>query len=112
MPTPCRQGRHHLYGVDFAFVFGSLIRFILLHEATNYSTIKRTHQNATVIQVRLKVLDQAEALLFKYLDTCDRLELFEEADGQVWQSMSKDGERFASGGRQIMTRDKKIERFR
>lgn len=64
------------------------------------------------VQVRLKVLKQAEALLFKYLDTCERLQLFDEADLQAWQGMLKDGERSASGDRQPFSREQKIERFR
>lgn len=63
-------------------------------------------------ETRLKVLKQAEALLFKYLDTCERLELFQEADQHAWQSMLKDGERGTHGELKAASRDQKIERFR
>lgn len=63
-------------------------------------------------QARLKMLKQAEALLFKYLDICERLELFQEADRHAWQSMLKDGERGTHGKLQPVSRDQKIERFR
>ncbi|CAM9796742.1 unnamed protein product [Pylaiella littoralis] len=63
-------------------------------------------------QVRLKVLKQAEALLFKYLDTCERLQLFDEADREAWHAMRKDGERSTSGHRQPFNREQKIEKFR
>ncbi|CBJ30104.1 conserved unknown protein [Ectocarpus siliculosus] len=63
-------------------------------------------------QIRLKVLEQAEALLFKYLDTCERLQLFDAADLQAWQAMLKEAERSTSGDRQAITREQKIERFR
>lgn len=65
-----------------------------------------------VTQTRLKMLKQAEALLFKYLDTCERLDLFEEADLQAWQAMLKDGERSTSSERRTVSREQKIERFR
>lgn len=64
------------------------------------------------VQTRLKVLKQAGVLLFKYLDTCERLDLFEEADRQAWQSMLKDGGYPATGGRQSESREQKIDRFR
>eukprot|EP00752_Nemacystus_decipiens_P004061 g3719.t1 len=63
-------------------------------------------------QVRLKVLKQAGALLFKYLDTCERLQLFDDADLKAWQGMLKHGERSTSGDRQPFSREQKIERFR
>ena len=63
-------------------------------------------------QTRLKVLEQAEALLFKYLDTCERLELSEEADQHAWQSMVKAGEGGTDGELRVVSRDQKIERFR
>lgn len=64
------------------------------------------------LQVRLKVLKQAEALLFKYLDICERLQLFNEADRLAWHGMLKDEERSTSGDRQPFSREQKIERFR
>lgn len=63
-------------------------------------------------QVRLRVLKQAEALLFKFLDTCHRLELFDSADLKAWQAMLKDGESPTPGQRQSLSREQKIERFR
>ncbi|CAM9188329.1 unnamed protein product [Scytosiphon promiscuus] len=63
-------------------------------------------------QVRLKVLKQAEALLFKYLDTCERLKLFDAADYQAWQAMLKDGESPTPGEHRPLNREQKIERLR
>lgn len=64
------------------------------------------------VQTRLKILKQAESLLLKYLDTCERLELFQNEDLQAWQSMLKDGEHGTHGKMRAVTRDQKIERFR
>eukprot|EP00904_Undaria_pinnatifida_P010363 jgi/Undpi1/6457/HiC_scaffold_20.g08936.m1 len=63
-------------------------------------------------ETRLKILKQAESLLLKYLDTCERLELFQNEDLQAWQSMLKDGEHGTHGKMRAVTRDQKIERFR
>lgn len=68
--------------------------------------------DVSAAQVRLKVLKQAEVLLFKYLDDCERLQLFDEADREAWQAMLKDGERSTSGDRRPFNREQKIERFR
>ncbi|CAM9489454.1 unnamed protein product, partial [Ascophyllum nodosum] len=64
-------------------------------------------------ETRLGMLKRAEALLFKYLDTCERLDLFEEADLAAWQSMLKDGERSSAGAvRMAVPREQKVQRFR
>lgn len=66
------------------------------------------------MQIRLNVLKRVEVLLFKYLDTCERLTLLEEDDRQAWQAMLKLGESSDSGGGQgqPISREQKIERFR
>lgn len=68
---------------------------------------------SSLVQVRHDMLKRAETLLFRYLDTCERLFLFEEADLGAWQSICKDGERSITGSvREPITREQKVERFR
>lgn len=62
-------------------------------------------------QIRLNMLKQAEALLFKYLDTCERLHLFDDADLKAWQAMIKD-ESSTFDQRLSLSREQKIERLR
>lgn len=63
-------------------------------------------------QARLRDLKQAEALVFKYLDTCEKLDLLDRADSQAWQAMLKEGEHSAPQALQAKGREQKIERFR
>lgn len=74
--------------------------------------MRRQNAVESCAQVRLEVLKRAEALLFKYLDTCERLELFDAADLQAWQAILKDGEGPTPGQQRSLSREQKIERLR
>lgn len=66
----------------------------------------------SLIQTRLEMLDKAEALLCKYLNSCEQFSLLEDSDRSAWHSMLKDGRGSTPARGPTMGREQKIERFR
>lgn len=66
-----------------------------------------------VTQTRLLALERAEAFLSKYLGTCERISVMDEADDQAWHSLLEGGRQSISAGQgHVRSREQKIERFR